>query len=38
VADDGSKVSVPPLPITNPTQQRRHDQAVLRRKLRQQLA
>ena len=38
VADDGGKVKVPPLPIASPEQQRRHDQAVLRRKLRKQLA
>ena len=37
VADDGTKVKVPPLEITNATQQRRHDQAALRRKLRQEL-
>ena len=37
VAADGGKVKVPPLEITNPTQQRRHDEAVMRRELRQEL-
>jgi acyl-CoA hydrolase len=37
VAADGGKVKVPPLEITNPTQQRRHDEAVMRRELRQDL-
>lgn len=37
VAADGGKVKVPPLEITTPTQQRRHDEAVMRRELRQDL-
>lgn len=37
VAADGGKVKVPPLEITTPTQQRRHDEAVMRRELRQEL-
>lgn len=37
VAADGGKVKVPPLELTSPTQQRRHDEAVMRRELRQEL-
>lgn len=37
VADDGGKVKVPPLELASPEQQRRHEQAALRRQLRRQL-